>query len=271
MQSNKNNPQDNKSFFDMIGVSSLEPEKVTTEDQADDLKTQMKNEEEHLLYEEIMDVIQEDSGEEPQVMPHEARRILVHLMRYGTLLAAENLNMFAELCRYETQIRRHLKEVYIQLILDEKQGVAYIINAEQDVQEEEEECTENFPVLIRKRTLTLYDTLILLILRKYYQERESLGEQKIIIDIERIQSGLIPFIPLTNHDSKDRKKLNSSLDKFCEKKVLSVVRGEDGRYEITPIIRYVVNAEFLQNLLTEYQQLAEAAATQPSQQVQGDV
>ena len=40
----------------------------------------------------------------------------------------------------------------------------------------------------------------------------------------------------------------------------------DGRYEITPIIRYVVNAEFLQSLLTEYEQLADKAAMHQCEQ-----
>ncbi|ENW19186.1 DUF4194 domain-containing protein [Acinetobacter haemolyticus] len=193
-------------------------------------------------------------------MPHEARRVLVYLMRQGTILAAENLKLFDVLCRYEVAIRQHLAEVYIQLILDARQGVAYIINVESISDENaDNQFSDDFPTLIRKRTLTLYDTLVLLILRKYYQERENAGEQKIIIDLERIQTSLIPFIPMTNHDSKDRKKLTGTLDKFSEKKILSVIRGEEGRYEITPIIRYVVNAEFLQSLLTEYEQLADKA------------
>ncbi|MDM1486002.1 DUF4194 domain-containing protein [Acinetobacter towneri] len=206
------------------------------------------------------------------LMPHAARRVLVYLMRQGVILAAENLKLFDLLCRYEAEIRRHLAEVYIQLVLDAKQGVAYIINLEsiEDEQEDENQPLDDFPVLIRKRTLTVYDTLILLILRKYYQERETAGEQKIIIDVERIRSSLIPFIPLTNHDSKDRKKLNTALDKFIEKKVLTGLRGEEGRYEITPIIRYVVNAEFLQSLLSEYQQLSAKAKLQQSEQEHGE-
>ena len=79
------------------------------------------------------------------------------------------------------------------------------------------------------------------------------------------------LIHLSNHDSKDRKKLSGTLDKFSEKKILSVIRGEDGRYEITPIIRYVVNAEFLQSLLTEYEQLADKAAMHQCEQNKGKV
>ena len=57
---------------------------------------------------------------------------------------------------------------------------------------------------------------------------------------------------------------------FIEKKVLTGLRGEEGRYEITPIIRYVVNAEFLQSLLSEYQQLAAKAKLQQSEQEYGE-
>ena len=41
-----------------------------------------------------------------------------------------------------------------------------------------------------------------------------------------------------------------------KKKILKQMRGEEGRYEITPLIRYAVNAEFLAALLEEYQILA---------------
>lgn len=118
-------------------------------------------------------------SDELSSMPHEARRVLVYLMRQGTILAAENLKLFDVLCRYETVIRQHLAEVYIQLVLDAKQGVAYIINTENINDENDDTAlSDDFPTLIRKRTLTLYDTLVLLILRKYYQERETAGEQK---------------------------------------------------------------------------------------------
>ena len=33
------------------------------------------------------------------------------------------------------------------------------------------------------------------------------------------------------------------------------MRGEEDRWEITPVIRYVVNAEFLERMLGEYESL----------------
>ena len=261
-------PQD-VSFFDRVRRSSSaennppeQDERISLDDEVDlDGIVQNQIEENNGLHEK----------DELSEMPHEARRVLVYLMRQGTILAAENLKLFDLLCRYEAAIRQHLSEVYIQLILDEKQGVAYIINMENCGDDNDDlASSDDFPTLIRKRTLTLYDTLVLLILRKYYQERETVGEQKIIIDLERIQASLIPFIPMTNHDTKDRKKLSGTLDKLSEKKILSVIRGEEGRYEITPIIRYVVNAEFLQGLLTEYEQLAHKTTSPHSGQNKGE-
>lgn len=272
MQS-ENKIQQHDNFFEMVRRPSSNSEKnieIQANQPVEDSFPTTVAEEQHADNQTEMEHAQDRDTD--ALMPHAARRVLVYLMRQGVILAAENLKLFDLLCRYEAEIRRHLAEVYIQLVLDAKQGVAYIINLEsiEDEQEDENQPLDDFPVLIRKRTLTVYDTLILLILRKYYQERETAGEQKIIIDVERIQSSLIPFIPLTNHDSKDRKKLNAALEKFIEKKVLTGLRGEEGRYEITPIIRYVVNAEFLQSLLSEYQQLAAKAKLQQSEQEYGE-
>ncbi len=272
MQS-ENKIQQHDNFFEMVRRPSSNSEKnieIQANQPVEDSFPTTGAEEQHADNQTEMEHAQDRDTD--ALMPHAARRVLVYLMRQGVILAAENLKLFDLLCRYEAEIRRHLAEVYIQLVLDAKKGVAYIINLEsiEDEQEDENQPLDDFPVLIRKRTLTVYDTLILLILRKYYQERETAGEQKIIIDVERIQSSLIPFIPLTNHDSKDRKKLNAALEKFIEKKVLTGLRGEEGRYEITPIIRYVVNAEFLQSLLSEYQQLAAKAKLQQSEQEHGE-
>ena len=272
MQS-ENKIQQHDNFFEMVRRPSSNSEKnieIQTNQPVEDLSPIARAEVQHADNQTEMEHAQDRDTD--ALMPHVARRVLVYLMRQGVILAAENLKLFDLLCRYEAEIRRHLAEVYIQLVLDAKQGVAYIINLKsiQDEQEDENQHLDDFPVLIRKRTLTVYDTLILLVLRKYYQERETAGEHKIIIDIERIQSSLMPFIPLTNHDSKDRKKLNAALEKFIEKKVLTGLRGEEGRYEITPIIRYVVNAEFLQSLLSEYQQLAAKAKLQQSEQEHGE-
>ncbi len=43
---------------------------------------------------------------------------------------------------------------------------------------------------------------------------------------------------------------------MVKRKVLSTIRGAEDRYEITPVIRYVVSASFLESMLAEYTKLA---------------
>ncbi len=212
-------------------------------------------------------------------MPRDARRVLVHLMRQGLIIAAQNQKLFDTVRRYESFVRRHLSEVYLRLVLDARAGVAFVASHESRSalapeprpdpalasahpsahpleQHQDIDFEDDFVTLIVRRPLTLYDTLLLLVLRKHYQERESAGEQKITIDIEGLESYLTPFLPLTEHSSLDRKKLIARVKEMVRRKILSTIRGSEERYEITPIIRYVVDAEFLETMINEYKRLA---------------
>lgn len=192
-------------------------------------------------------------------MPPEARRALVSLLKYGVILASQKGKLFDAICRYQSAVRNHLADVYLKLVLDEKTGVAFVSQ-----KDEGDDVDLDAVSLITRRTLSLYDTLLLLVLRKHYQDRESSGEQRIIIDIERIEANLTPFLPLTNSMKSDRRKLIAALNKMIEKRLLTKVRGSNDRLEITPVIRYVVNAEFLEKMLEEYQGLADEAGVNMS-------
>lgn len=187
-------------------------------------------------------------------LPPEARRALVNLLKHGVILAAQKSKLFAVICRYQSAVRSHLADVYLKLMLDEKNGIAFVTQVDETESDDVDAVS-----LITRRTLSLYDTLLLLILRKHYQERENSGEQQIIIDIERIEANLTPFLPLTNSTKSDRRKLFAALKKMIEKRIISLLRGSSDRFEITPMIRYVVNAQFLEQMLDEYQGLAREA------------
>ena len=218
------------------------------------------------------------AGAEPaRRMPPEARRALVSLMRQGVVLAARKARVFEALVRHEGAIRAHLAELYLQLVLDEPAGVAFLRNrplgedggAEPgdgrvgELEDEPDEDADDGATLIARRTLSLYDTLLLLILRKHYQERQSSGEQRIVVDIERIESAFVPFLALTASERGERRQLNAALGRLVDKRLLARVRGDDERFEITPVIRYVVDAAFLETLLAEYERLAGGSGDGP--------
>ncbi|WP_024656997.1 DUF4194 domain-containing protein [Pseudomonas syringae USA007] len=205
------------------------------------------------------------------IMPAEARRALRLLLNTGVVRAEKKRLAFEALCQHRALITAHLANMLLCMTLDQKAGIAILL--EQDLSESEfEDLTdEDGSSLVGKRTMPLYDTLVLLVLRKYYQEREVIGENKVIIDVDTIAELMTPFLKLTNSSALERKTLNGSIAKLREKRLLANVRGDGERLEITPVIRYVVNADFLNTLLSEYQLLAERGSVMGQQEVEDDV
>lgn len=189
-------------------------------------------------------------------LPAEARRALVELMRQGVVVAESRRLVFDALCAHRTLLADHLADMYLRVLIDESAGFALLLNAQSGGNDDEE---EDAAALISRRTLTVYDTLLLIVLRKHFLDRETAGDIRIRIDVAQIEALLMPFLPLTGSMSSDRKKLNGAVEGMKRRKILNAVRGEDERVEISPVIRYVVNAEYLEHLLEEYRCLAEEA------------
>jgi Domain of unknown function (DUF4194) len=191
-------------------------------------------------------------------LPAEARRALVELMRQGVIIAESRRLVFDALCAHRVLIADHLADMYLRMLIDESAGLALLLNTQSGGSDDDE---EDVPALISRRTLTIYDTLLLIVLRKHFLDRETAGDTRIRIDMAQIEALLMPFLPLTGSTSSDRKKLNGAVDAMKRRKILNAVRGEDERVEISPVIRYVVNTEYLEHLLQEYRRLAEEART----------
>ena len=66
------------------------------------------------------------------LLPHEARRALVYLLRQGSALARQKSEIFELICRYQDSLRNHLENMYLRLVIDERYGVAFIANAHND-------------------------------------------------------------------------------------------------------------------------------------------
>jgi hypothetical protein len=189
-------------------------------------------------------------------LPAEARRALVELMRQGVVTAETRRLVFDALCTHRALIADHLADMYLRMLLDEPAGLALLLHAESKGDDDEDS-----PSVITRRTLTVYDTLLLIVLRKHFFDRETAGDTRIRIDVAQLEDLMLPFLPLTGSTSSDRRRLNGAVENMKKRKILNAVRGEDDRLEISPVIRYVVNAEYLEHLLEEYRRLAAEATT----------
>lgn len=198
-----------------------------------------------------IDVENNQATEETEHVPHHVKNVLVQLLKKGVVLFSTHRSNFETVCEYRQLIKQHLAAMFIELVLDEKAGIAFIRN--QDLDSEDGESTS---YLIRTKNLDLYDTLVLLVLRQYYQERELYGEDQIIIDIETVNDRLEPLVSEIINTKREEGKIKKVLEQYKEKQILKTLRGTD-LYEITPFIKYIVDATFLAEMLKEYKALAD--------------
>ncbi|MEC9360188.1 MAG: DUF4194 domain-containing protein [Pseudomonadota bacterium] len=183
-------------------------------------------------------------------LPPAGRRALTELLSRGALTAAGRPAAYDAIRLNRDRIEELLGDLNLELVLDATTGIA-AVRAPETV-----DGDEGTHPLLRKRPLSLYDTLLALVLRRHYRERENAGDTKIVIDVAGIQAALAPFLPLTKSDALDRKQLNGAVDRFKEWAIVMPVRGSDDQFEISPVIRIVISLDWLEKVLREYEEMA---------------
>ena len=196
------------------------------------------------------------------------RNIIVDLLKTGSVQFELDSLQYKLLRKKENEdfIRSYLRNINIELVVDPDIGLAYIknLNREDEIADAEDETqldpeSESFvedKFLINKSVLTPFKSILILILRKYYQERCSQGESSIVIDIDYIKNALLPYMNISVSDRKDQQKLNGALRDLCEYHLLKRLPSEDNdRFLILPLIRFVVDLNKLNELLEEFRKV----------------
>lgn len=198
------------------------------------------------------------------VFTQDIRNIIIELLKKGAISSFDNEKSFKTLYLNREKIGDYLENINLKLVINQENCIAYIENYHRENDNDEENSLssetsnpddDNF--LISSRKLNVFDTLILLILRKFYQERYTSGENTIVIDMDRIENMLVPYNGIVGSAKANRKKIRGILDRFAERKLLKFLTSEDNdRLVISPLIRYVVDADMLKKMLDEYLCLA---------------
>lgn len=175
----------------------------------------------------------------------DARKAMIYLASNAVVDRSENKEIFSEILQYRERIGYFMHAFNASMIIDEKLGLIYL-----DVKEDE------VPSLFTRRTLSVYDTLLLLQLRKYHLERTNAGERLVVISLDKLESMMLPFAAITNRESQGKKTLSGRIEKMLKPyKLLRNIRNSEERFEIRPLICHIVNAEFLNAMLQEYEAL----------------
>lgn len=190
-----------------------------------------------------------DTGE----LSADTRRVLVNLLR-GPMLDGQRQNqLWAILVRDETIVRSRLNDLFLTLVLDHEQQVAFTQQAELD--------ELDAPTLLRKSTLTFKETALLLHLRGALAVSDAQGE-RCVVDRELMVDHLKAYATVDENDGvKYDKQSEAAIEKLIKLSILHRLKGSDTRLEVSQALRLMFTITEIESLTAAYDALRTGETT----------
>lgn len=201
------------------------------------------------------------------VFAPQLRNLIVLLLRNGSISNAENSEAYTLYQRCRLQVRQYLRNINLHVKEDQQFGIAYIENLNRDEENnmedfsddaDQKESADRDMYLIIPRKISAYDSIVLLLLRKFYHIRANEGETTVVLDVERLEAMMTPYMnELTVSSIRDRRKINGTLARFREKHLIRIINSSEGdRIVISPMIRSIIGLKEMERLLEAYSRYA---------------
>lgn len=177
----------------------------------------------------------------------DTRRVLVNLLRGPTIDGQRQTQLWAHLLRDEAIVRARLHDLFLTLVLDTEQLVAFTQQAD----------TEDLdaPTLLRKSTLTFKETALLLFLRSELAVADAQGE-RCVLDRQDLVEHLKAYTPLDDNDSvRYDKQSDAAIEKVIKLSLMHKLKGSDTRLEVSQALRLMFSITEIEALTGVYEAL----------------
>jgi hypothetical protein len=186
-------------------------------------------------------------------LPADTRRVLVNLLRGPTLDGARQTQLWAVLLRDEAIIRSRLNDLFLALVLDRDQQVAFVQQADVD--------ELDAPTLLRKSTLSFRETALLLYLRAELAVADA-QEERCVVDRDLVLEHLRAYLPADENDQvRFDKQSDAAIEKLIKLSVLHRLKGSDARLEVSPALRLLFSLDEIEALTKTYEAMRAGDAT----------
>ncbi|MCK5880976.1 MAG: DUF4194 domain-containing protein [Sinobacterium sp.] len=188
---------------------------------------------------------EENDGDFPYT-PKALKVITQELLKNGLIESANKPDLYQRLLSEKNKLSQIFEPLDLHVSHDEMRGIAYLTVLKND----EDNDDWSHP-LVRKKPLTLEQSLLVAILRQYYITYEldhGLGSADISIGVEELLSLVNTYYGHQGSESADQKRLSETLSKLKEQGIVSAVNKYE-QVTIRPIIVHVANHENLTLLL----------------------
>jgi len=177
-------------------------------------------------------------------LPLDARSALLRLVKGPYISESSDAAYWRALLNYTEAIRSRLADLFLELIIDAEAGVAFAKNVSVEGKE--------FPKAATSYTLTLLDTIMVLLLRK---ELQTAGNTRVFIGQTDLFMQMNQYRDIAKLDQAAfLKRLEASWSRL-EKQRLLIKSDVEGRYEISPVLKLVFGSEEAQAVFDEYRRM----------------
>lgn len=177
-------------------------------------------------------------------LPLDARRVLVQLLSGPSLDGRRHGRLWPALLRYQDDIRSRLAELFLELVMDTDVQVGFVRQADTG--------DLDTPILLRRKSLTYLESVLLLYLRQLLAEAEVRGERAVVSVAEMVEQMKLYEQNLNTDRSGFEKRIGAAIEKVKKNSLISAIRGSDERYEVSPTLKLLFSAEEIGALVRIY-------------------
>lgn len=186
---------------------------------------------------------------DPGTLRAPSRRALVQLLRGPYLSAARHPALWSALLTDEGTLRSRLADLFLDLVVDTDQEVAFVRNVDHD--------DVDTPRVVRSAPLTFMDTALLLHLRQ--RLLGASGGERVIVGQEEVVDHLMVYRGADDTDQHGcAKRITASWEKVKKYGLLAATSTE-GRYEVSPVLRLIFGPDQIAAVRAQYAALAAQA------------
>lgn len=172
------------------------------------------------------------------------RQVLVNLIKGPSIDGGRQSHLWGTLVRNLDVVKARLEELFLDLVVDHDQKVAFCR------QKEEDDVTH--PTLLRRVRLTFIQSALVLYLRGQLAQADTRGERAVVSDLD-MKDFLTIYRRSGDQDlSRFAKACQGAVDKL---KSYSILRGLDGsvdRFEVNPALKLIFPADQIRALESAY-------------------
>lgn len=194
------------------------------------------------------------------LLPVDTRRVLVQLLSGPSVDGRRHTHLWSVLIRDEDTLRSRLHDLFLELIVDRDQQVAFTRQAfPEDVESS---------ILLRRKPLNFLESVLLLYLRQRLTQAGAQGERA-VLSAQEMREHLKAFERSSNVDrARFEKHVENAIEKAKSSNLLAKMKGGEERYEVSPTLKLLFSAEDIEALTSVYRKLSDASRAQSPESVE---